>query len=327
MASRLATLLHPARFQSAHKADRWFEGWYFKLVDDRCSRALAVIPGVSRDEQGGTSHAFVQLIEPGGHVRYIRYPFDAFAWAEDRFEIAVGANRFSASGIELDLPAEGAHPPVRGAVAFDGWSPWPVTLASPGIMGWYRYVPRMECYHGVLSLDHALSGVDHPRRGHDRLRRWPRLRREGLGHLVPELVGVGAEQPLRRRRRRRAPRRVAHALGGAHPLARLELHRPHRRTAARRRPAAAVRDLHRLAPRRGRDLPRRSRDRRARPRPRAARGRHRDAHRRAQGPRARRDARSRRRGSRRARARGAARPQRADGCCSREPDRALAPRS
>jgi hypothetical protein len=25
-------------------------------------------------------------------------------------------------------------------------------------MGWYRYVPRMECYHGVLSLDHELSG-------------------------------------------------------------------------------------------------------------------------------------------------------------------------
>jgi len=25
-------------------------------------------------------------------------------------------------------------------------------------MGWYRYVPRMETYHGVLSMDHEVSG-------------------------------------------------------------------------------------------------------------------------------------------------------------------------
>jgi hypothetical protein len=25
-------------------------------------------------------------------------------------------------------------------------------------MGWYAYVPFMECYHGVLSFDHALTG-------------------------------------------------------------------------------------------------------------------------------------------------------------------------
>jgi hypothetical protein len=25
-------------------------------------------------------------------------------------------------------------------------------------MGWYRFVPRMECYHGVLSMDHGVAG-------------------------------------------------------------------------------------------------------------------------------------------------------------------------
>lgn len=25
-------------------------------------------------------------------------------------------------------------------------------------MGWYRYIPGMECYHGVVSMDHALRG-------------------------------------------------------------------------------------------------------------------------------------------------------------------------
>ena len=25
-------------------------------------------------------------------------------------------------------------------------------------MGWYAYLPIMECYHGILSMDHELSG-------------------------------------------------------------------------------------------------------------------------------------------------------------------------
>jgi hypothetical protein len=36
---------------------------------------------------------------------------------------------------------------------------WPVTLISPGIMGWYAWMPFMECYHGVVSLDHVIEGA------------------------------------------------------------------------------------------------------------------------------------------------------------------------
>ena len=31
-------------------------------------------------------------------------------------------------------------------------------MASPGIMGWYAWVPKMECYHGVLSFNHTING-------------------------------------------------------------------------------------------------------------------------------------------------------------------------
>jgi hypothetical protein len=31
-------------------------------------------------------------------------------------------------------------------------------LGAPGIMGWYSFVPMMECYHGIVSLDHRLEG-------------------------------------------------------------------------------------------------------------------------------------------------------------------------
>lgn len=152
--SRISALYHPARFQSHTRRDGWFEGWYFKLVDADGRHPVAVIPGVSRDEAGGTSHAFVQTIRAGGTARYHRFDFDAFAWSDDRFSITVGDNRFDEAGLHLELEGD-----LAGEVAFGTWVAWPVTVLSPGIMGWYRFVPRMECYHGVLSLDHTLDGV------------------------------------------------------------------------------------------------------------------------------------------------------------------------
>jgi hypothetical protein len=44
-------------------------------------------------------------------------------------------------------------------VRFGPWTGWPVSALSPGVMGWYRFVPRMECYHGALSFDHTLEGT------------------------------------------------------------------------------------------------------------------------------------------------------------------------
>jgi hypothetical protein len=29
---------------------------------------------------------------------------------------------------------------------------------SPGAMGWFAWVPLMECYHGVVSMDHRIEG-------------------------------------------------------------------------------------------------------------------------------------------------------------------------
>ena len=71
----------------------------------------------------------------------------------------VGANRFGADGVAVDLPG------LRAEVRFGPGARWPVTVREPGAMGWYAWVPTMECYHGVLSLDHALGGWVDPGAG------------------------------------------------------------------------------------------------------------------------------------------------------------------
>lgn len=47
---------------------------------------------------------------------------------------------------------------MQGHLAFDQTVAWPVGLTSPGIMGPYAFAPFMECYHGVVSLDHEIQG-------------------------------------------------------------------------------------------------------------------------------------------------------------------------
>lgn len=144
-------------YQGGSRADGRFEGWYVKCVDGDMRHPVAFIPGVSHDRRGSTSHSFVQVVRPGGRTTYLEYPLEAFSFNRERFEIRVGPNVFSAAGVTLDIDRDGIE--VRGTLTFGPWRPWPVTLLQPGIMGPYRFVPRMECYHGVLSLDHSVDGV------------------------------------------------------------------------------------------------------------------------------------------------------------------------
>lgn len=152
---RIRKLWDPASYQDGRKSLGYFEGWYFKLVDATQNSALAVIPGISM-ARGGESHAFIQLNRDDGESAYWTFPAQDFEWSRERFEVCIGPNRFSADRIALDLSGEAGT--LKGEVSFGPWTPWPVTLFSPGIMGWYRFVPFMECYHGVLGLDHALDG-------------------------------------------------------------------------------------------------------------------------------------------------------------------------
>jgi tocopherol cyclase len=152
----LRRIWDPATYQGGSRRRRYFEGWYLKMVDAAGESPLSLIPGVSFSEDGAARQAFVQLVRPGGASRYFAFSADEFAFDKDRFAISIGDNSFSTEGLRVDLRDEQGC--VRGDVRFGDWSPWPVTLLSPGVMGPYRFVPRMECYHGVLSMDHALSG-------------------------------------------------------------------------------------------------------------------------------------------------------------------------
>ncbi|MBN1486483.1 MAG: hypothetical protein JW981_02500 [Anaerolineae bacterium] len=158
MLKRLNTILHPAHYQGRGKRSPYFEGWYFKLVDATGQYRYAVIPAVFLTAGHDEPHAFIQVFDAVyGRMNYVRYPLTDFSAATDRFEVKIGPNVFSADFIQLDIHTESLS--IEGQVCFEDVKPWPVTWTSPGVMGWYAWVPGMECYHGVVSLDHSLLGT------------------------------------------------------------------------------------------------------------------------------------------------------------------------
>ncbi len=152
--SFVTATLHPEGFHGRRRAHSFFEGWYVKLVNADLSERWAVIPGVFLDPRG-EGEAFVQVLDGVSRRSwYLRAPLADFSAAEGRFDVRVAGCHFSPDGVELagDLP-------LRGKLRFTTpLQPWPVTLRAPGIMGWYAWVPFMECNHGLVSFNHGLQG-------------------------------------------------------------------------------------------------------------------------------------------------------------------------
>ena len=147
--------LTPAMYHGHRVKPPYFEGWYFKLISADESHRYAIIPGVILGAQG---HAFIQVLDGNaGSAAYHRFPLEQF-WASQReFEVRIGESRFTTEAISLKVATEAGS--IEGQLRFENPIPWPVSWRSPGIMGWYAWVPRMECYHGVLSFDHPIQGA------------------------------------------------------------------------------------------------------------------------------------------------------------------------
>ncbi|MHA2291151.1 MAG: tocopherol cyclase family protein [Candidatus Hodarchaeales archaeon] len=131
-----------------------FEGWYYKLVDYNREAAIAIIPGFS---SAHPSQAFIQIFDGiSGDYWYNKFSLNEFHYNKDKFEVLIANNYFSSNKIKLDLNKQGLV--VKGELIFKNQLPWPIKFLSPGAMGPFAFLPRMECSHAVLSFDHEIYG-------------------------------------------------------------------------------------------------------------------------------------------------------------------------
>jgi hypothetical protein len=154
MFSFISRLSNPAIFQGNFNRKNYFEGWYFKQVGPKGEKKLAVIPGVSLTDMD--DHAFIQIFNGySGKTSYIRYSLDDFFPEKEPFGVKIGKNYFNLSKMELEIPALD----ISGTIHFSDQTLYKSRWYEKGVMGWYGFVPFMETYHALLSLDHNLMGT------------------------------------------------------------------------------------------------------------------------------------------------------------------------
>ncbi len=155
--SHITGIMNPACYHGHGLEGPFFEGWYYKIVSADGAESMAIIPGIYKGD-AAASHAFIQVLDArAGRMHYEHFEAGDFLAAGDGvFDVRLGKNRFHEKGLILDID----HPDfvVSGQLDFSETIPWPVRWQSPGIMGWYAWMPFMQCYHGVVSLDHEILG-------------------------------------------------------------------------------------------------------------------------------------------------------------------------
>jgi len=145
----------PEVFQGNMDYKQYFEGWYFKHVSKNMELVYSFIPGVSLNPEN--PHAFIQVINGlTGQTHYIEYPISAFTYDKNNFKVQIGESVFTADNMLLAINSPLIK--VSGRLSYSGSVKYPTSLMAPGIMGWYSFVPYMECKHGVVSVSHRIDG-------------------------------------------------------------------------------------------------------------------------------------------------------------------------
>jgi hypothetical protein len=151
---------HPIWYQGVRKKRNYFEGWYFKQVTADGKATLSLIPGISKSVI--SPHAFLHVIlaregQAAPQTWYVVFDQNEFAFGDEPFFVRLGNERFAADRIDLDLDRDGLK--LKGSLRLGPFVGIRKSGPFPTIMGPFAYVPFMECYHGVVSMDHALEGA------------------------------------------------------------------------------------------------------------------------------------------------------------------------
>ena len=136
-------------YHGAGRRGPYFEGWYLKC-QTRDGRALALIPAVHQDRTGRRSASLQVLAEDGAW--WLEYPESALQASGELFQIWLDGSLFNRKGIWLNVEGRGLS--LHGALQCG-----PFTPLKSDIMGPFRFLPGMECSHGVISMGHALEGT------------------------------------------------------------------------------------------------------------------------------------------------------------------------
>ncbi len=116
---------------------------------------------MSKDEKD--LHAFIQTIisydvdgKTNLESHYHKFPMVDLKYCDEPFSLKIGNNTFKEEGINIDLNDDEYS--IHGSVFFSDFIMIERNILSPTAMGYFAYLPFMECYHDIISMNHILNG-------------------------------------------------------------------------------------------------------------------------------------------------------------------------
>ncbi len=125
-----------------------FEGWYFKHQNK--NKSIAFIPATYTDENNNLL-ATIQIIVNDEAFR-IDFALCEISIEQEQLSIRMGNCFFSDRGVVIDIEEDGLS--LHGKIAYG-----PLMMLDKDIMGPFKYLPNMECKHGIISLFHRCTGT------------------------------------------------------------------------------------------------------------------------------------------------------------------------
>jgi len=149
---KIHAIWNPEVYHGWGRSKKFFEGWYYKIVDKSQTNAFAIIPGIAMDDNGN-KQSFIQVLDGKNlNADYFKFDSEEFKPTPRKHDLYIAENHFSKTDISLNLPN------LQGSLRFKNLCTWSNSLFSPGIMGPYSFIPFMECYHGIISMNHDIEG-------------------------------------------------------------------------------------------------------------------------------------------------------------------------
>ena len=144
-------LFQGKRFLNNNK--NYFEGWYFKHVSSNSQ--IAFIPGINIEN--GNKSAFIQIITKDKSY-FVNYSIDEFKYDDKSFNIRIGNSIFERKSIHLDIKDEKTGLTIAGDIKYSDAINIHTSFLNPNIMGFFSYLPFMECNHAVITMRNRVDG-------------------------------------------------------------------------------------------------------------------------------------------------------------------------
>ncbi|MGD1823629.1 MAG: tocopherol cyclase family protein [Pleomorphochaeta sp.] len=138
--------------------DDYFEGWYYKQVSKNGLYTISFIPGISYNILD--PHCFIQCIISDKNKtltsHYFKYDVNQFNCQDNPFKVTINNTIFEENNIYIDLKEADIN--IKGELHFNQLEPLNNSLLCPNIMGYFSYIPKMECNHHIISMNHTIKG-------------------------------------------------------------------------------------------------------------------------------------------------------------------------